>query len=608
MENLYGSPLPEYVGTRLEKELNSIIKYGFAVLYMIAQKLVSNSMEHGYYVGSRGSVGSSFVASMAGISEVNPLVPHYVCPKCRHSEFIEDGSVGSGFDLPPKDCPECGTPMARDGHDIPFETFLGFYGDKTPDIDLNFSGDVQADAHKFTEVLFGEGKAFKAGTIGTLADKTAYGFAAHFLEEKGVSVNRAEMERLISGCLGTKRTTGQHPGGIIVIPREYDVYDFTPVQHPADDPNSDVVTTHFEFKYLHDTILKLDILGHDIPTKYKRLEEYSGTSILDVPLSDPMIYRGLTSTEPIGVAPEQIDSQTSTLGLPELGTRFIRGVLMDAQPKNFTDILQIEGLTHGTGCWLGNAQELIKDNICTISDVIGCRDDIMMTLIHKYGVEKSRAFKIMEFVRKNKKGAKIPDDMVSEMLEHEVPQWYIDSLQKIRYMFPKAHAAAYGIDALRLMWYKIYHPVVFYAAYFSAAPDGFDSEIVMKGKQHVRETLTDMTRRRKELSAKEVGVADALMLVNECCQRGYSFLPVDLNRSDAHKFIPEDGKIRLPFASLPGLGDAAADSIVKCRSETEIFSVDDLKRNAGISKSVIEILERNGVLRGLSATNQLRLF
>ncbi len=607
-KTLYGDPLPVQVSSRLERELDSIIKNGFAIMYIIARKLVENSESKGYQVGSRGSVGSSFAATMAGITRVNPLPPHYRCPKCRHSEFIDDGSVGSGFDLPPKDCPECGTPMARDGHDIPFETFLGFYGDKTPDIDLNFSGDVQADAHKFTEVLFGEGKAFKAGTIGTLADKTAYGFAAHFLEERGISVNRAEMERLISGCLGTKRTTGQHPGGIIVIPREYDVYDFTPVQHPADDPNSDVITTHFEFKYLHDTILKLDILGHDIPTKYKRLEEYSGTSVLDVPLSDPQIYRGLTSTEPIGVAPEQIDSQTSTLGLPELGTRFIRGVLMDAQPKNFTDILQIEGLTHGTGCWLGNAQELIKNNICTISDVIGCRDDIMMTLIHKYDVEKSRAFKIMEFVRKNKKGVKIPEDMVKEMLEHNVPQWYIDSLQKIRYMFPKAHAAAYGIDALRLMWYKIYHPVAFYAAYFSAAPDGFDSEIVMGGKQHVRETLTDMSRRRNELSAKDVGVADALMLVNEYYQRGYSFLPVDLKKSHARKFVPEDGRIRLPFASLPGLGESAADSIMKCRDEQEIYSIDDLKRSAGISKSVVEILERNGVLRGMSATNQLRLF
>lgn len=607
-KELYGDPLPEQVSSRLERELDSIIKNGFAIMYIIARKLVENSESKGYQVGSRGSVGSSFAATMAGITRVNPLPPHYRCPQCRHSEFIEDGSVGSGFDLPPKNCPNCGTPMAQDGHDIPFETFLGFYGDKTPDIDLNFSGDVQADAHKFTEVLFGKGKAFKAGTIGTLADKTAYGFTAKFLESKGISVNRAEMERLISGCLGTKRTTGQHPGGIIVIPREYDVYDFTPIQHPADDPNSDVVTTHFEFKYLHDTILKLDILGHDIPTKYKRMEEYSGINILDVPLTDPMTYKGFTSTYPIGVSPEQIDAKTSTLGLPEMGTKLSRDVLMEAQPKNFADLLQIEGLTHGTGMWVGNAQDLIREGICTVSQVIGCRDDIMLTLIHKYGVEKGKAFKIMEFVRKNKKGSKIPEDMMSTMLERGVPQWYLDSLQKIRYMFPKAHAAAYAIDAIRLMWYKIYHPVEFYAGYFSAAPGGFDSEIVMSGRQHVYEVMLDLKKRKNELVQKEVDIYNALMLVNEYYQRGYQFLPVDLKKSHARKFLPENGRIRLPFASLPGLGETAADNIMKYREEGEIYSVEALKREAGISKTVIEILERNGVLKGLNATNQLTLF
>ena len=607
-KQLYGDPLPEQVSARLARELDSIIKNGFAIMYIIARKLVENSESKGYQVGSRGSVGSSFAATMAGITRVNPLPPHYRCPNCRYTEFIEDGSVGSGFDLPPKSCPHCGTDLAQDGHDIPFETFLGFNGDKTPDIDLNFSGDVQADAHKFTEVLFGAGKAFKAGTIGTLADKTAFGYTAHFLEDKGISVNRAEMERLIGGCLGTKRTTGQHPGGIIVVPAEYEIYDFTPVQHPADKADSDIITTHFEFKYLHDTILKLDILGHDIQTKYKRMEEYSGVPILDVPLTDPAAYRGFTSTEPIGVSPEQIDAKTSTLGLPEMGTKLSRDVLMEAQPKNFADLLQIEGLTHGTGMWMGNAQDLIRDGVCSVSEVIGCRDDIMLTLIQKYGVEKGKAFKIMEFVRKNKKGSKIPEDMMNTMLAQNVPQWYIDSLQKVRYMFPKAPAAAYANDALRLMWYKIYYPVEFYAGYFSAAPKGFDSEIVMRGKKYVYDTMMDMKKRKNEVDQKDVEIYNALMLVNEYYQRGFTFLPVDLQKSHAHKYVPENGKIRLPFGSLPGLGETAAENIMRCRDEKEIYSIEALKREAGISKTVVEILERNGVLKNLTATNQLTLF
>jgi len=454
-------------------------------------------------------------------------------------------------------------------------------------------------------VLFGAGKAFKAGTIGTLADKTAYGFAAKFLEGKGISVNRAEMDRLINGCVGTKRTTGQHPGGIIVVPAEYEIYDFAPVQHPADDPNSDIITTHFEFKYLHDTILKLDILGHDIPTKYKRLEEYTNTNVLDVPMSDPAVYKSFTSTEPIGVTPEQIDSKTATLGLPEMGTRFIRGVLMSAQPKNFTDLLQISGLTHGTGCWLGNADELINSGTCTISDVIGCRDDITLTLIHKYGMDKSLSFKIMEAVRK---GKGLTPEWEEDMRAHNVPEWYLDSCKKIKYMFPKAHAAAYVIDAIRLMWYKIYYPVEFYSAYFTAAPDGFDGEIVMGGREHVKNVLMDLNKRRNEISAKEADVADALMLVNECFQRGYEFLPVDIHKSHATKYVPEGGKIRLPFSSLPGVGETAAVNIMNAMKDGDIFSVEELRSRAKVSKSVLELLEKNGALKGMSKTNQLSMF
>ncbi|MCH6267086.1 PolC-type DNA polymerase III [Neobacillus citreus] len=601
---IYGDELPEIVEARLEKELKSIIGHGFAVIYLISHKLVKKSLDDGYLVGSRGSVGSSLVATMTEITEVNPLPPYYICPSCKHSEFFNDGSVGSGFDLPDKDCPHCGTKYRKDGHDIPFETFLGFKGDKVPDIDLNFSGEYQPRAHNYTKVLFGEEYVYRAGTIGTVADKTAFGYVKAYQQDNNLQMRGAEVERLASGCTGVKRTTGQHPGGIIVIPDYMDVYDFTPIQFPADDRNSEWKTTHFDFHSIHDNVLKLDILGHDDPTVIRMLQDLSGIDPKTIPTDDPEVMKIFSGTESLGVTEEQIMCKTGTLGIPEFGTRFVRQMLEDTKPTTFSELVQISGLSHGTDVWLGNAQELIQNKTCTLSEVIGCRDDIMVYLIYQ-GLEPSFAFKIMESVRK---GKGLSEEMEAEMRRNEVPEWYIDSCKKIKYMFPKAHAAAYVLMAVRIAYFKVHLPLLYYAAYFTVRAEDFDLETMTRGSEAIRAKIGEINAKGLEASNKEKNLLTVLELALEMTERGYSFQNYDLYKSAASEFIIEGDTLIPPFNSIPGLGTNAAVNIVNARGAGEFLSKEDLQQRGKVSKTILEYLDKQGCLSALPEQNQLSLF
>ena len=609
---IYGNPLPDIVDLRIEKELTSILGNGFAVIYLASQMLVHRSNERGYLVGSRGSVGSSFVATMIGITEVNPLSPHYVCGQCQYSEFITDGSYGSGFDMPNKDCPNCGYKLSKNGQDIPFETFLGFDGDKVPDIDLNFSGEDQPSAHLDVRDIFGEEYAFRAGTVGTVAAKTAYGFVKGYERDYGKFYREAEVERLAQGAAGVKRTTGQHPGGIVVIPNYMDVYDFTPVQYPADDVTAEWQTTHFNFHDIDENVLKLDVLGHDDPTMIRKLQDLSGIDPNDIPMDDPGVMALFSGTDILGVTPEQIGTSTGMLGIPEFGTNFVRGMVDETHPTTFAELLQLSGLSHGTDVWLGNAQDLIKAGIADLSTVIGCRDDIMVYLMHA-GLDPKMAFTIMERVRKGlwlKISEEERNGYIEAMKANNVPEWYIESCGKIKYMFPKAHAAAYVMMALRVAYFKVHHPIYYYCAYFSIRAKAFDIKTMGAGLEAIKRKMQEIAEKRKnnEASNVEIDLYTTLEIVNEMWERGFKFGKLDLYRSDATEFIIDGDTLIPPFVAMDGLGENVAKQLVRARQEGEFLSKTELRKRGGLSSTLVEKMDEMGILGNMPEDNQLRLF
>ena len=609
---IYGNPLPDIVDLRIEKELTSILGNGFAVIYLASQMLVHRSNERGYLVGSRGSVGSSFVATMIGITEVNPLSPHYVCGQCQYSEFITDGSYGSGFDMPDKDCPNCGHKLSKNGQDIPFETFLGFDGDKVPDIDLNFSGEDQPSAHLDVRDIFGEEYAFRAGTVGTVAAKTAYGFVKGYERDYGKFYREAEVERLAQGAAGVKRTTGQHPGGIVVIPNYMDVYDFTPVQYPADDVTAEWQTTHFNFHDIDENVLKLDVLGHDDPTMIRKLQDLSGIDPNEIPMDDEGVMALFSGTDVLGVTPEQIGTPTGMLGIPEFGTNFVRGMVDETHPTTFAELLQLSGLSHGTDVWLGNAQDLIKAGIADLSTVIGCRDDIMVYLMHA-GLDPKMAFTIMERVRKGlwlKISEEERNGYIEAMKANNVPEWYIESCGKIKYMFPKAHAAAYVMMALRVAYFKVHHPIYYYCAYFSIRAKAFDIKTMGAGLDAIKRKMQEIAEKRKnnEASNVEIDLYTTLEIVNEMWERGFKFGKLDLYRSDATEFIIDGDTLIPPFVAMDGLGENVAKQLVRARQEGEFLSKTELRKRGGLSSTLVEKMDEMGILGNMPEDNQLSLF